>query len=113
MSTESNVTRADHLFASERKVLQFTVTDSAGAAVNITGWTLEWVLSNEPGGTALLTKTTASGITITNGAGGVFTVTLAAADLALNPGVYYYRTWRTDSGAEQSLAFGALTVLAK
>ena len=113
MSTESAISRNDHWFLGEKKVLHFTVVDSAGAAVNITGWALNWVLTDKPGTTALITKTTSSGITITNGAGGVYQVTIDAADqTTLAAGTYYYRSWRTTSGSEQALAFGPVTLLA-
>lgn len=88
----------------------------------MTGWTLEWKLLNRQGGTALMTKTTSSGITIQNGTDeeGVSTggtddaasVSIDAADWngITRPGTLFHTLARTDSGSVQVLAFGPVVV---
>ena len=112
MSIESNIAESDNLFLGEDKILQYTVTDSAGAIQVITGWALEWVLRSAAGhGTALLTKTVGSGITITNGAGGILQVAIADDDtLSMAPDTYYYTLRRTDAAFEVVLAFGTVVL---
>jgi len=77
----------------------------------ITGWALEWVLRDGPAGsTALITKTTNAGISITDGTNGICRVTVADTDtLTLVPGRsrrYYKTLRRTDEGFEEVLSFG-------
>lgn len=49
---------------------------------------------------------------ITNATDAVFTVTIAGADsLLLPPGRYRYDIWRTGSGVQTLLTYGAMDVL--
>lgn len=81
--------------------LRFTVTDEAGAAVNLTSATIKWQLKAGIGETALITKTTSSGITITDAAAGKFTVDIANEDTAgLDPGTYKHEAVVVDSSGE-------------
>lgn len=118
MPERVQITASDELFSGVDKTLQFTVVDASDAAVNITGWALEWVLyqgvSPKKGATALITKTTSAGITITNGAGGVCQVAIADTDTDTidgddKPG-YYQELRRTDAGLEDVLAYGPVTI---
>jgi hypothetical protein len=61
-----------------------TALDADGAALDITGATITYAISpaDEPGGTAVVTKSTADGITITDAAAGTFTITIDAGDTA-------------------------------
>lgn len=102
------------MFAGDTKSLNCTVTDAAtGAAKNITGATIEWVLYNERTELNVLTKSTASGITITNGLAGQFTVALIPADTsALGIQSYYHEAEVTDAGGNVSTVFtGYITIL--
>lgn len=121
MPTESNITKADEWFSGTDKVLQFTVVDSAGVAQSITGWALQWGLWRYPvtraaSGvtTALVSKTVGSGITITNGAGGICQVTVTDADIdGLEGGdspLYYHELRRTDGGNEDILSYGTVVL---
>lgn len=114
MSKEQNILASDGVFAGETKQLQFSVTDSADSPQTMTGWTLEFVIRTQVGATtALLTKTTASGIAIANGAGtnDRATVTLTAANTtAVGAGTFSYALRRSDSGSEQVLAYGSLVI---
>ena len=88
-------------------------------AIEITGWALSWMVKryrSDADASAILTKTTASGIAIA----GTFhqtpalntqraTVTLADTDSSsLNPGLYHYELKRTDDGYETVLAYGQM-----
>lgn len=116
MSIEANITSADHVFAGEDKQFRFTVVDSAGNPQTMTGWALEWVLRRSAAAsTAVLTKTTGAGsIAITSGAGTDDRATVTVSDddtLNLVTGGYEYALRRSDSGAEQVLAFGTFELL--
>ena len=112
MSKEQNFTAEDNWFKGERKQLVFDIVDESEAAQTMTGWTLAFNMYRAgTSGAAVVSKTTASGIGISNGAGtnDRATVTVPASDTAsLLAGVYYYELERTDSGAEQKLAFGTI-----
>ena len=100
------------MYAGDTNTITVTVTDSAGAVVNITGATITWKLLEEQGGTIALTKTVGSGIIITNGAGGIFTIALAATDTAsLLAGAYYHEAELTDTSSNVStILIGTLTL---
>ena len=112
MSKEQNFTAEDNWFKGERKQAVFDIVDEAEAAQTMTGWTLSFGMYRAGAtGNAITPKTTASGIAISNGDGtdDRATVTVDAADTAsLLAGTYYYELERTDSGAEQKLAFGTI-----
>ncbi len=90
------------LFSGEDKILPIKVLDEDGAQVDISGCTIEWSLRRHPfsTGTPLISKTTASGITIRNpqtGADkGYFDVRLQTADMASLVGVYHHVALVTD-----------------
>lgn len=56
------------------------VTDAAGDPLDISTGTLTWTLRRYPGATAIITKTNDDGITVTDGPGGLATLTLDPAD---------------------------------
>lgn len=87
-----------------------TITVTMNPATSLSGWTLSFT-TTEDQGSALITKTTSSGITVTDATNGIFTVTLAAADTSALPGSYGYRIRRTDSGQNTLLAYGTHNVL--
>lgn len=88
------------------------VTFTFDPAQSISGWALKFTLRRYPGDTAsdLVSKTTSSGITITDASSGVGTISFTAADLNQTPGTYYWDVWRTDSGSEDPLADGTLPI---
>lgn len=107
MATLQNLT----LFRGEDVLLEFTMDPEQAIA----GWALAFYLRARPeyGDDPLVTRTTAAGgIVISDGAGGVFQVTIpAATTLALPIARYRYDVWRIDSGYETVLAYGAADVL--
>lgn len=91
------------MYAGDSQPVQITVTDSGtGAAADLTGCALTWMLAVAPGGTALVTKTSAGGDIAVSGAGSnIVTVSLEPADTdALEPGVYYHELKVVDLAAQ-------------
>lgn len=114
MSIESPVTHAKHFFAGTDRQLRFTVRDDDGNVIDITGWTLEWVLRHSDEGAALITKTTdpGDGITVTAPTTGIALVEFDPVDTALlDPGQYVYALRRTDMDFVDILAFGVFELL--
>jgi len=100
-------------YLTEDKTLQFSVTDTAGNAVNITGWALDWTLYDSAG-SAEVNKTDGSGITITDGPNGVLEVQVDAADTSSSAaGAYTQVLKRTDVGSVEVLAVGQVTIKAE
>lgn len=115
MPAEVNIVKTDELFTGKDKVLSFSVVDSAGDAVNITGWALERKpVTGAKSSGWLVSKTTSSGISITDGAGGVCQVTIADTDTDNLTGSdqpnYQHELTRTDSGNEDVLAYGSVVL---
>jgi hypothetical protein len=81
--------------------LIFTVTwtDSNGAAINLTGYTIQLAVSNQVSNANLLTLSIGSGVTVTTPSTGVaqFRIT-GAQTTALGVGTYYYGIKATSSG---------------
>lgn len=99
MTTNFSMTAGDH------KTLIVDVVDQSGAAVVITGATIAWRAARSLGKSAVISKTTSSGITITDGPGGEFSVTLSPSDTNSLVGNYYHE-------AQVTLSAGTiLTVL--
>lgn len=75
--------------------------------VNITGWTITFVVRSSEG------VEISKAATVTDGPNGVFTITLADTDTdALRLGTYHYDAWRVDAGSERVLAVGSFVILA-
>jgi hypothetical protein len=88
-----------------------TVTMDTPPAGGISGWALAFYLKKAYTDlAALVTKTTGSGITITDATAGVFTITLATADTDQTSGNYVYDVWRTDAGQETALVHGRFSI---
>lgn len=73
----------------EPKTITVTVEDDAGTAVDITGTTVVWALSQSPGGTAVVTKS-AGDIDLTNAVTGKFSFSLAVADTSSRLGLWHH-----------------------
>ena len=103
MDKYAPIQKDDQLHIGEDKFLDFTVEDSAGAAQNISGWTLSWELRSDNGVTVLVTKVPA----IVSGPAGTCRVTVAATDTSgLTAGTYTQYLLRVDAGAKSVLAYG-------
>ncbi len=79
---------------------------------DISGSVIAWVLFDDPAGAVKLTKSTVSGITITSGIGGAFTVALTAGDTeTMTPNIYYHEAEVTDVLGNVSTVYtGAVTI---
>ncbi len=90
----------------------FSVTDDAGAVVDLTGTTVVWRMApSKYSASPSISKSTASGITVTDAVGGKFTVAIDAADTAGLGGIYYHEAQVTDAGGKvTTVATGWLTV---
>jgi hypothetical protein len=114
MARQQNINAAAQYFTGEDKALVFTIYQSDEVtAQNITGWTLSWMVKaarTDEDSAALLTKTTASGITLTTPLSGICTVTITDDDLNdsdLEAGTtYHHELKRTNDGFETVLAYG-------
>jgi hypothetical protein len=76
----------------DTKFLHIAVKDPAGVAVSLVGaksikW---WVAKKVTSTTRLLEKASSSGITVTNAAGGLLTISIAPDDTKLVSGDYYH-----------------------
>lgn len=98
----------------DSRVIQATIQGPTGDPYNITGATITWALYAWTGsaftGNALVTKTVGSGIAITNGAGGIFEVTLAPADSSALAGTYYHEAQLTLGGVVHTVFTGTITI---
>lgn len=94
----------------ESRILEFPVLDAASAPLDITGANLQFSLkatrAGEPTGNAVISKTVGSGITITDGAGGLCEVLLASADTQTLEGLFYYKLVLVIGGNASFLADG-------
>ena len=97
------------IVANNDVLLQFTVVDSAGAVVSLVGASIKWEARLRTGAAAVLTKTTSSGISITNGANGIFQVTIDAADTITLAGKYIHEAIITLSGDSVTLTNSDVT----
>ncbi len=115
MSKVAKIEQDDRWFRSEDKLLTFDVVDEDEAAVDISGWTLVWMLEElHDGADDVLSKTsTTSQITVedsvpASGANDRAVVKIESTDTAaLEARVYRQSLWRTDGDAPQQLASGS------
>lgn len=104
------------MHSGDNRDLQVTIKDAAGAVVNITGAALTWALSkgngsDGPRGTALVTKTVGSGITIVDGANGRADIVLVPADTEALAGDYYHELQLVAGGSSSTVLYGTVTIL--
>lgn len=94
------------MYAGDSRTLTIAVVDGDGAAVNLTGASIEWGLWSDADATTLLiSKSTSSGITILTQSGdtlGKFRVTLAPADTSGLQGDYRHEAEVTDGAGNIS-----------
>src|SRR6187402_348148 len=103
MAIEQPITADADYFTGEDKALIFTIEDADGAAQNIAGWTISWMVKHrktDSDAQALITKTTANDIALTTPASGICTVTVTDTDVASIAGgtLYFHELKRTDAG---------------
>lgn len=99
------------MWAGDTKKLQYTVLDENDDPVNLTNATINWWLAESATSTAILTKTTADDISITDAANGVFQVTINPADTQNLEGRYYHEAEVTDdAGNVATVAVGVIKI---
>lgn len=102
------------MYAGDDKIFTFTITDSTGAAVDLSDLSdAQWTLKrHQSSTTATLSKVLDSGVSDASGSTGIITVTLSDADtLSLTPGLYYYELRVEESdGTISTLAVGDFTL---
>lgn len=119
MADKQNIGADSRWAIGSDKQLRFTIYQAdeqttPRVAQDITGWSLEWVLRDRvaPYGFVQITKTTGNGITLSDAANGVCTVTIDDTDAGgLGAGVYTHALRRTDAGAEDVLSFGTVELI--
>ena len=85
------------MHSGDSKDIIVSVLDELDQVVPITGATAVFILSNNPYSAAIITKSSGSGIVITDGPGGILTVTLDATDTEGLAGSFYYEIELTDA----------------
>jgi hypothetical protein len=101
------------MWSGDTKNVRITVYDENDAVFNISGCTIRWrLMRSKMASASLVTKATGSGIVITDGPNGLFTVTLAPTDTAsLNHGRYYHEAEVVDgSGNVATVTVGEITI---
>lgn len=109
MSREQAIRESAYWFIGEDKEIEITVFQADGKTpANISGWTFEWVLRVDPdSATALITKTSVSGIDVIDLPGARVRVTVSRADTVnLQPGEHFHSLRRTDAGQSKVLVHG-------
>lgn len=122
MATQANITSVHELWTGKDYVLQFTVEDSDGVAVDITGYAISWSmfpkLLTEGAATipSFAAKTVGSGITLTDATNGILQVVIDDVDTDVLVGTqtdipdYRHELRRTDSGSEAVLSYGSVVL---
>lgn len=111
MSIEQPITASDYLFVGDDAILAYAIDNGAAtpAAVDITGWALEYIVRDELGVIAYEPNAV-----ITDGPAGELEVEIVGVDTdALTGGPYSYALRRTDTGLARTLAFGRFTLRPK
>lgn len=127
MSIQADISAAARWHLGEDKKLLVTVYSDADqqTCVDVSAFTLSWKLSETMGGTALITKTSSSGIVVS----GAFNadpllntqvVEISVDDVDTQPDTgpalaartYHHELKRTDAGVEAILCQGRVTLLA-
>ena len=95
----------------DTKILEFTVKDSDGAVVDITGATAKWEAAQAV--TASTKDIAKSGISPSDATNGKFQVTISPSDTSsLNPGRFYHEAELTDASSRViTVAVGQMTLL--
>lgn len=100
------------MFAGDDKTISVTVTDPNGDPVNLTSATIKWQAARSLGKASVISKTTSSGITITDAANGEFEVTLSDTDTDDLSGTYQHEAEVTFAdGTKSTVLSGTMKVI--
>ena len=115
MSKQALIQQDDRLFRAEDKNLTFDIVDAAGVAIDVSAFTMVYMLEElHDGATDILSKATGgAGITVGDPSSARVTIAVKKADTEdLEPRVYRQALWRTDSVSPQLLAEGSVMLRA-
>lgn len=91
------------MFSGDTKTIEVTVRDELAVVVDLTGASIQWKLAKSPASQSTkISKSTTSGITITDATNGVFQVSLDAADTANLSGTYYHEAEVLDASSNKT-----------
>lgn len=94
-------------------LLQISVTDETGAALDLTGAALTFAVRSISGASTIFMKTLANGITVANVLAGTIEIDLTAAETDIQPGTYRLELLVTDvNGNRYTALVGMFSVLA-
>lgn len=86
---------------------RLTYADDQGVGIDLTGWTITFVVYDSAGAVSLTLSSPSSGVTVTNASGGVFTVAMTAAQTTgLGQGSFTYKLSLTSGSNVIVLAVG-------
>lgn len=97
-------------YAAQDNRFPFTLRQDDGSPEDLTGWSFEFTVRENPTGPVIVRKTSSSGITVTSLAGGLVDVVTLAADTSglMTDREMYYMLRRSDSGNTRVLAEGII-----
>lgn len=99
------------MFAGDTKILEVTINDADGDAVNITGTEIRWQLAkNVKAAEPLIAKAIGAGITIIDGPTGRFDVAVDPDDTLELKGSYYHEAEVDDGGVISTVMTGKATI---
>lgn len=98
------------MVAGDDKTLVVSIKDAEGNAVNITGATFKWQCARSYGKASAISKTSSSGIAITDGANGTLTVTLSGSDTESLSGTYVHELQMTLNSIVSTPIVGTMKV---
>lgn len=114
MAKNSPITFSHGWFVSDDNAAEWTVKDSAGVAVDISGWTFEWVLKHseeDPDAVLSYTNSDSELGFKTDGTDGIIRLDIPDTDTdQKDPGTYFYSLRRTNSGSEKTVAYGSVAL---
>jgi hypothetical protein len=93
------------IYQGDTRTLVVTVYDLDGVITPITGSSIKWVVYKPSSGAIYISKEVGSGITITDGANGIFEITLDRDDTLILLGRYNHECELKDSSDNYSTIF--------
>ena len=93
------------LYRGKDRVIEVTVEDGFGAPLDITDYTITWVVYKPTTGTIVLTKTTSDGIVLTAPTDGVLEITLIPENTQNLLGQYNHEGEVTTPSGKQDVIF--------
>lgn len=99
------------MYSGDTKTLAVVVKDTNNSVVDISSATITWKAARDLHKTADIQKDTSTGISITSGTGGAFSVTINPADTVGLAGDFYHEAEVTFSNGDvQTVLAGTLTI---